>query len=210
MLLKIVARVLGLTFIVAPLVVTPQVIDTALFVRGQQLYRDHCALCHKDSGAGQPPDFPALSGNARLSDPVGIVNTIRHRTGNMPPFPDLSAAEISSLANYVRNAWVNEYGGVTTEEVAAVLDGLEQIGQTMSAWDGVFTDAQAERGQAVYPGVLAVRVTAATWTVLQRIPICAQRPLWHGRSSSATGMENRLPLCSNTLGRRCRKTIRAF
>ena len=70
----------------------------------------------------------------------------------MPPFPDLTAEEISSLANYIRNAWTNDFGSVSTEEVAAVLEGLEETGQMASVWDGVFTEAQASRGQAVYPG----------------------------------------------------------
>ena len=150
--LKIVVGVLGLAFVIAPVAVAQQVIDTVLFEQGQQLYQDNCALCHKDSGAGDPPTFPALSGNDQLGNPVRIVSSIHQGTGNMPPVPDLTAEEISSLANYVRNAWANDFGSVTTEEVAAVLEGLEEIGQMASVWDGVFTEAQAKRGQAVYPG----------------------------------------------------------
>ena len=150
--LKIVVGVLGLAFVIAPVAVAQQVIDTVLFEQGQQLYQDNCALCHKDSGAGDPPTFPALSGNDQLGDPVRIVSNINQGTGNMPPVPDLTAEEISSLANYVRNAWTNDFGSVTIEEVAAVLEGLEEIGQVASVWDGVFTEAQAKRGQAVYPG----------------------------------------------------------
>ena len=149
---KIVVGVLGLAFVIAPVAVAQQVIDTVLFEQGQQLYQDNCALCHKDSGAGDPPTFPALSGNDQLGDPVRIVSNIHQGTGNMPPLPDLTAEEISSLANYVRNAWANDFGSVTTEEVAAVLEGLEEIGQMASVWDGVFTEARAKRGQAVYPG----------------------------------------------------------
>ena len=150
--LKIVVGVLGLAFVIAPVAVAQQVIDTVLFEQGQQLYQDNCALCHKDSGVGDPPTFPALSGNDQLGDPVRIVSNIHQGTGNMPPVPDLTAEEISSLANYVRNAWANDFGSVTIEEVAAVLEGLEEIGQVASVWDGVFTEAQAKRGQAVYPG----------------------------------------------------------
>ena len=149
---KMVGGVLGLAFVIAPVAVAQQVIDTVLFEQGQQLYQDNCALCHKDSGAGAPPTFPALSGNDQLGDPVRIVSTIHQGTGNMPPLPDLTAEEISSLANYVRNAWANDFGSVTTEEVAAVLVGREDTGQMASVWDGVFTEAQAKRGQAVYPG----------------------------------------------------------
>ena len=149
---NIVVGVLGLALVIAPVAVAQPVIDTVLFEQGQQLYQDNCALCHKDSGAGDPPTFPALSGNDRLGDPVRIVSNIHQGTGSMPPLPDLTAQEISSLANYVRNAWANGFGSVTTEEVAAVLEGIEEIGHMASVWDGVFTVAQATRGQAVYPG----------------------------------------------------------
>ena len=74
----------------------------------------------------------------------------------MPPFPALTAEEISSLGNYIRNAWTNDFGSVTTEEVTAVLDGLEEAGSMSSVWDGVFTEAQATRGQAVYSGACAL------------------------------------------------------
>ena len=150
--LKIAVGVLGLATVIAPVAVAQPANDTVLFEQGQQLYQEHCALCHGDSGDGDPPTFPALSGNDQLGDPARIVGNIHQGTDSMPPFPDLTAVEISSLTNYVRNAWANDFGNVTTEEVAAVLEGFEDIGQIASVWDGVFTEAQATRGQAVYPG----------------------------------------------------------
>ena len=150
--LKLVVGVLGLTFVNVPVAVAQQGIDPVLFEQGQQLYQENCVLCHQDAGVGDPPTFPALSGNDQLGDPVRIVSSIHLGTSRMPPFPDLTAEEISSLANYIRNAWANDLGSVSTEEVAAVLEGLEEAGQMGSVWDGVFTEAQAERGQAVYPG----------------------------------------------------------
>ena len=75
----------------------------------------------------------------------------------MPPFPDLTAEEVSALANYVRNAWANDFGSVSTEDVAAVLEGLGEVpGPMASVWDGVFTEAQARRGQTVYPGACGI------------------------------------------------------
>ena len=150
--LKIVVGVLGLTFVLAPVAVAQQAVDTVLFEQGQRLYQDNCALCHQDSGVGDPPTFPALSGDDQLGDPALIVSNIHQGKGSMPPFPDLTAEEISSLATYIRNAWANDFGSVTTEEVEAVLEGPEEIGQVASIWDGVFTEAQATRGQTVYSG----------------------------------------------------------
>ncbi len=156
--LKRVVGVLGLALVIAPAAVAQQGIDPGLFEQGQQLYQVNCALCHQDSGVGDPPAFPALSGNDRLGDAVRIVRSIHQGGRRMPPFPDLTAAEISSLANYIRNAWANGFSAVTTEEVAAVLEGLqvsgglEVSGPMASIWDGVFSEAQATRGEAVYEG----------------------------------------------------------
>ena len=154
--LKLVVGVLGLAFVIAPVAVAPQGIDTVPYEQGQQIYQENCALCHQDSGVGDPPTFPALSGNDRLGDPVRIVRGIHQGGRLMPPFPDLTAEEISSVANYIRNAWANEFGSVSTEDVAAVLEGLEETGRMASVWDGVFTESQATRGQAVYPGACGI------------------------------------------------------
>ncbi|MCH7890579.1 MAG: c-type cytochrome, partial [Gemmatimonadetes bacterium] len=154
--LKLVVGVLGLTFVNAPVAVAQQGIDPVLFEQGQQLYQQNCALCHQDSGVGNPPTFPALSGNDQLGDPVRIVRSIHLGRRRMPPFPGLTAEEISSLANYVRNAWANDFGRVSTEDVAAVLEGLGETGPMASVWDGVFTEAQATVGQAVYPGACGI------------------------------------------------------
>jgi len=74
----------------------------------------------------------------------------------MPPFPDLAAGDISALANYIRSAWVNDFSRVTTEEVALVLEGLEESSPMASVWDGVFTEAQATRGEEAYSGACTI------------------------------------------------------
>ena len=126
--------------------------DTNLFEQGQPLYVEHCAFCHGDTGAGDPPTFPALGGNDQLSDTARIVGNIHEGTERMPPFPQLTTVEIASVTTYVRNAWENAFGEVTVPEVAAMLEDLDNRGDTVPVWDGVFTETQATRGQAVYQG----------------------------------------------------------
>ena len=129
---KILVGVLGPTLLIATVAVAQPAVDSVVFAQGQQLYQDHCALCHQDAGTGNPPTFPALSGNDQLGDPGRIVSTIRQGTGTMPPFPDLTAAEISAVATYIRNAWANGFGGMTTADATAVLEGLEADGYVAS------------------------------------------------------------------------------
>ena len=71
----------------------------------------------------------------------------------MPAFPQLSPQDIASLATYIRSAWGNEFGGVTTEAVEADLDRFDVDGEVVvmrSVWDGVYTKEQAKRGRPVY------------------------------------------------------------
>ena len=151
--MRIAVGLLRLLFLIAPASLAQPTLDTALLAsRGQQLYAHHCALCHKPEGVGDASTFPALRGNDRLRDLAWVVNNINGGAARMPPFPDLTATEVSALAHYVRNAWTNNYGSVTTEEVAAMLEGLETPTPTTSAWEGVFTESQAKRGQLIYPG----------------------------------------------------------
>ena len=138
--LKIAVGVLSLACVSAPVAVAQPVVDSVVFEQGQQLYEDHCALCHQDAGTGHPPAFPALSGNDQLGNPGRIVRTIRQGTGTMPPFPGLSAAEIAALVTYVRNAWANGFGGMPVADATAVLEGLTAGGDLASVWDGVFTE----------------------------------------------------------------------
>lgn len=129
-----------------------QVDDAARFEQGEQLYAEHCARCHGASGAGNPPAFPALSGNDRLADAARIVRILNQGNGNMPPFPALTAEQTAALASYVRNAWTNAFGSVTAGEAAAALEEVADAGQAASVWDGVFTEAQAARGRDAYSG----------------------------------------------------------
>jgi len=68
----------------------------------------------------------------------------------MPPFPQLTPAEIASVTTYVPNAWDNAFGDVTIQEVAVILEDLGKSEDTVPMWAGVFTEMQATRGQAVY------------------------------------------------------------
>lgn len=119
---------------------------------GAGIYEENCALCHQPDGTGDPPTFPALAGNAQLSDAAKIITNIHHGEGDMPPFPDLNAEQLAALASYVRNAWANDFGAVTADDVAAVLAGLEDPEPLRSVWDGVYTAEQADRGRSNYTG----------------------------------------------------------
>lgn len=152
MLARIVSGIVGLLLTINAGAGAQEATGTASIDEGQQLYQEKCALCHGESGAGEPSAFPALIGSERVGDPLRVVRTIRLGMDRMPSFPDLTADEIAGLANYVGREWANGSRPVTAEEAAVVLDEVEETAPMVSVWDGVFTEAQASRGESVYPG----------------------------------------------------------
>jgi len=150
--LKLVFSVFGVALAVTPVTAAPQETNAALLNQGEQIYQDNCALCHQVSGTGSPPTFPALNGNALLGNAARIVRSIQQGTDQMPPFPHLTIEEISAVTSYIRNAWQNTWDDVDIEEVALTLEDSTASDQMTSVWDTVFTEEQANRGQAVYQG----------------------------------------------------------
>ena len=98
---------------------------------GASLYEKHCVDCHKPSGEGVPPDYPALAGNraVTLSSPVNPIRAVLHggyppstqgnpRPYGMPPFAALlSDAEAAAVVSYIRNAWGNHASMVAADQV---------------------------------------------------------------------------------------------
>jgi mono/diheme cytochrome c family protein len=125
-------------------------VDQALFDQGEELYRANCVICHQNTGAGNPPTFPALAGNENLQNLDLIVLNIHQGQNAMPPFPQFDATQVAALATYVRNAWDNAFGGVDVGQVEEILAAASDDEVTRSIWDGVYTQEQAERGEPLY------------------------------------------------------------
>jgi cytochrome c oxidase cbb3-type subunit 3 len=79
--------------------------DPAAREMGQRLFLNHCAQCH-GSDAGGSKGFPNLADTDWLygGDTEDIKHTlIAGRAGVMPAFAHLESAQVSDVANYVRN-----------------------------------------------------------------------------------------------------------
>ncbi|HEX3745919.1 MAG TPA: PQQ-binding-like beta-propeller repeat protein [Bryobacteraceae bacterium] len=69
----------------------------------RRLYLANCAGCHRDDRTGAPPQIPALDRlNGRKSESQ-IASIVRQGAGRMPSFPNLSAADIDAVTQYVLN-----------------------------------------------------------------------------------------------------------
>lgn len=72
---------------------------------GQRLFLNNCAQCHGSDAQGAP-SFPNLANKAWLwgGEPEQILHTITEgRTGMMPPQAQLTPAQASDVAQYVRS-----------------------------------------------------------------------------------------------------------
>jgi PQQ-dependent dehydrogenase (methanol/ethanol family) len=84
------------------------------------MFEQRCAVCH-GADAGGTDRGPALMGNRRLRmrSPSDIANTIRNGTpGGMPGFA-LPAAEVTTLADYVRSLNANAFDTKPEGDAAA-------------------------------------------------------------------------------------------
>ncbi|HET7102449.1 MAG TPA: c-type cytochrome [Terracidiphilus sp.] len=72
--------------------------------RGERLYRSQCAVCHGVDRTGSPPAYPSLVKVEKRLTRAKIVDTIQQGSGRMPSFPNIDAADLTSLLDYLRTA----------------------------------------------------------------------------------------------------------
>ena len=93
--------------------------------RGQAVFEENCAQCHRSSGEGLPATFPALNKNPFvLGDPQPVIATVlngrKGNLGSMPGWKDkLDDEQIGAVVTYLRQAWSNRAAAVTAAMVAA-------------------------------------------------------------------------------------------
>jgi mono/diheme cytochrome c family protein len=100
-------------------------------VNGAAIFAGTCAACHQASGVGAPGMFPPLAGSefvtgdehrlARLvlhglNGPVTVKGSTFN--GQMPPWQQLSDAELAAVLSYVRSSWGNSAPAVAPDLVA--------------------------------------------------------------------------------------------
>jgi mono/diheme cytochrome c family protein len=95
---------------------------------GSQLYAGNCVACHQATGKGLPGVFPPLDGSEWvMGDERIVANILLHGItgeisvmgntfkGAMPPFNQLTDAELAAVASYVRSQWSNKAAAIKPE-----------------------------------------------------------------------------------------------
>jgi mono/diheme cytochrome c family protein len=107
--------------------------DDKVMRAGAAIYKDSCAACHKDSGAGESRLFPRLSGSALVQsdDSTTLVRVVLQGsravgTSSAPTAPAMPAfdwrlddAQVAAVLTYVRNSWGNAAAPVPVSSIAS-------------------------------------------------------------------------------------------
>lgn len=106
--------------------------------QGQNLYAQHCANCHYDSGKGLGILIPPLEQSDWLRDnqdklacmirngmegPIVVNDTTYNQA--MPGNLNLSEFQITNIINYINHAWGNDYGVAKLLEVRSQLEACQ-------------------------------------------------------------------------------------
>jgi mono/diheme cytochrome c family protein len=97
-----------------------------LFTKGQEIFADNCADCHRLNGRGLPGTYPAHDGNPFVTGAPGpmistVLNGRKGQLGQMPSWTDkLDDAQVAAVVTYIRQAWSNKAPGVTPARVAEI------------------------------------------------------------------------------------------
>jgi mono/diheme cytochrome c family protein len=104
--------------------------------RGQALYLQNCAQCHRDNGRGIPGMIPNLAGNAAITAdrPNDIAAAILNGVQGVSPIhmPSFAGAlgdrDIADIANYIRVSWANKAVPDASAAMVASVRATSQLG----------------------------------------------------------------------------------
>ena len=98
---------------------------------GFDIYKQHCATCHGETGEGTASAYPPLAGNRAvvMDIPINVIRAVlaggylpatggNPRPYGMPPFAHvLNDSEIAAVVSYIRSAWGNSAPPVSQLQV---------------------------------------------------------------------------------------------
>lgn len=112
--------------------IAPLAADNPAMKAGAAIYKDACAACHRDNGAGEIQLFPRLAGSAivQSEDPTTLGRIVLEgsravATSSAPTAPAMPAFawrldndQVAAVLTYIRNSWGNAAPAVTGGTIA--------------------------------------------------------------------------------------------
>ena len=194
---------IGLSLSVAAIVLLPNSAVAQGEADGQEVYGANCSACHQANGLGVPGSFPPLFGNPNVQDteyvrtvvtdglsgPIEVLGEIYD--GVMPPFANLSDAEIDVVIEYVQ---ADDFAEAEGEELEpgdasageAIFLGSQRLENAGPACASCHTaaDYQGLNGPTLGPDLtdLAIRYGGedAVAAALSNPPSATMQPLFEG------------------------------
>jgi mono/diheme cytochrome c family protein len=194
---------LGLSLSVAAIVLLPNPAVAQEEADGQEVYTANCSACHQANGLGVPGSFPPLAGNPNVQDteyvrtvvieglsgPIEVLGEIYDEV--MPPFANLSDAEIDAVIEYIQ---ADDFAGAEGEELEpgdasageAIFLGSQRLENAGPACVSCHTAAayQGLNGPTLGPDLtdLAIRYGGeeAVAAALSNPPSATMQPLFDG------------------------------
>jgi mono/diheme cytochrome c family protein len=135
---------------------------------GQAYFTQNCAVCHQAAGVGVPGQYPPLAGSEYVnggSRRLGMILlkglqgpvTVEGKQFGAAAMPawgtSLTDKKIAAILTYVRQAWGNKGGEITTDQIA---DARKEYASHADAWkaddiNAVPTTAELPGGAAPAP-----------------------------------------------------------
>lgn len=104
------------------------------YIKGEQLYLQHCSNCHQKNGTGLGLVYPPLHTSDYMTNQMkSVICLIKNgKAGElivngksfnqrMPGIPTLSDLEIAEIATYIYNTWTHHHGIIEVQEVSTIL-----------------------------------------------------------------------------------------
>jgi nitrite reductase (NO-forming) len=104
--------------------------EAEFLAMGERVYSQNCAACHQPNGTGIPGAFPPLAGSDYLAADkmraIGVViNGLQGEVtvngtvyNSVMPGVMINDQQVAAVLTYVMNSWRNNFGEVSTLEVA--------------------------------------------------------------------------------------------
>lgn len=131
-------RVIICVFVLLSGIILPTSCERNPYKQGKLLYENFCQNCHQENGEALLGLIPPLKNSDYLREhQTDIPCIVRHGLKGeiivnnlpydheMPANPTFSEIEIANVINYINNAWGNDFGYVSYDEVKAKLEDCE-------------------------------------------------------------------------------------